>query len=675
MQSQTSNLARNKFQLIAILVILFLYLISQFMLLDKPGLQQDEAIFIVPSMELAYGKGITFGSSVNLLGIHYPTMNGPYTGNSLTIPVALVTRVFGFDLALVRLLWIIVGAGTIFFTFLVCRELFNDWLALMASLLLAVNPTFWMFTHVGAHASTNMTLDIMASLFFFLCFLRTRKRLCLFAAMFMTGHGIYTKMAFGYFLIAYLIAFLYLLGRKKLSRDILNWSNLFISIMAFLLGAWPLLYQLATNASTLNFLKTALLGTPVSGNSNLDVLENFMTRIDQTQHYLLEGHAPIDMLVAGTPVEYNLILPYIFVGSVIFLLAILFLPGQRVFAKGRIAFVLMVFFLFQVLTIFTPSTLNYGVYTFIPPFSAIILALSFYSLFQILYTKWHTFARAITVVGFAFLVYTESSTLLSQYVAVDKTGGRGVWSSAIFRLNDYLLQQHGQTPVALDWGLDSPVYVLSNLQIRPSSSYTPFTAENGSPRLWIDTPPVQFVEEMEALIYQPSNIYLVRNERYAAFKGRLDSLRETVVSNGGELVKIHSIFESDGTEFIQVYEVRWPQGRPPILGVDGIPLDSPLRKDHPEITAIYPDRSIAGVRFNEQPSGESAISVVGKRFSPLSVIFFNDQPLVTFYGSEELLTALVPDQFLNLPGEIQVSVISHGRFKSNTMILMIAPKP
>ena len=673
MHSQTSNWARNRFQPISLSVILSLYFIPQVLLIDKPGMQQDEAGFLIPSLELAHGKAISYGNSINLFGIHYPTMVGPYTGNSLTLPVALAVRIFGFDQSLVRLLWIIVGAGTILFTFLVCRELFNGCVGLLASLLLAVNPTFWMFNHVGAFASVSLTLDVMGSLFFFLYFFRTKRWIALFLAMLLTGHGLYTKLVFGYFLIAYLVAFGYLWIRGRLHRDVLNVRHLLVSTPAFILGAWPLLYTAATDRSTLAVLRTALMGTAVSGQSNLDVLTNFSIRLEQTRSYL-EGRFPIDQIVADIPVAYNRVMPYVFCGSLLFVLLVIFLRRQPVFGKEQITFPIVVVALFQCLTIFTPSTLNSGVFAFIPPFAAIILALAFYLLFDILNSR-KNYLGWIAVIGVLFLLYTESSALSYQYDAIRTTGGKGVWSSTTSQLTQYLLQNSDRNPVALDWGLDNPVYVLSNLQTKPSSSYFPFTTEKGSLRLWQNTPPAQFGEQMETLIYQPQNIYLARNDSYAQFKGRLDVLREIVESNGGELVKIHSVFESDGTEFIKVYAVSLPQGRRSISNVGGGPKDTSLRNDFPEITSLHPDRSVAGIKFNEQPNSQSAIAVVGKRFSRSSVIFFNDQPLETTFGSEELLTALVPDKFLNPAGEIKVSVVNLGRFESNTMILTIAPNP
>jgi hypothetical protein len=59
---------------IFLIFILLFYLISQLSILDKRGLQEDEANIVVPAMELAPGREISYGSSFNHFGFHYPMM-------------------------------------------------------------------------------------------------------------------------------------------------------------------------------------------------------------------------------------------------------------------------------------------------------------------------------------------------------------------------------------------------------------------------------------------------------------------------------------------------------------------------------------------------------------------------------------------------------------------------
>jgi hypothetical protein len=653
-------------------LILLVYLVSQVSLLHKPGLQNDEAVFLVPSLELAQGKAISYGYSVTIFGTSYPTMLGDYTGNSLTLPVAATVRLFGFSLPLVRFLWVLAGAVTILFTFLVGRELFDARVGVAAALLLAVDPTFWMFTHVGAHASVTMTADVMISLFAWLVFLRGRRLRWCFVAAFFVGHGLYTKLAFVYFGLAYVIAFVWMWCRGRLGRDIVTARALGVAVAGLLLGGWPLVYNL--RPGTLNALKRSLTGPQLRGEGNLDIGHNLVVRLNQTWSYLLEGRMPIDSIVAGVPVAHNVVMPYVFTGMLVFLGAAILWPRDRVFPKARIALVLLVFGLFQALSIFTPSSLNYGVYAFIPPFTALIVALGFCLMASLLSSLGPYRLGRVAVGGLALVALASTWTLADHWRVVSRTGGRGHWSSTVFQLSDFLMRHPERTPVALDWGLDQPVYVLSNLRVKPTTSYMPFTRDHGVLRLWNTGPPPEFREAMESLVYRPRHLYLVRNERRAGFKGRLAVLNEVVSEGGGELVQTHSITEPDGEEVIRVFEVRWRDGTPPRPTVDALPPDSPLRRQYPELTALHPPRALVGERFNRQPNGRAAIAVAGKRFTSDSVIYFGDDPLDTVYGGEGLLTAFVPDEFIARPGELHVSV-KRGRFTSNTVILTIAPTP
>jgi hypothetical protein len=118
-----------------------------------------------------------------------------------------------------------------------------------------------MFSHVGAHVQTNMMVYIIGSFFFFLLFYRTERTLNLFLAMFLLSHGLYTKLAFGYFLIAYLIAFGYLWIRRGLKKEFFSLPNLPIGGSAFLFGLWPLLYFTVSTGASRSETHRSGLGT------------------------------------------------------------------------------------------------------------------------------------------------------------------------------------------------------------------------------------------------------------------------------------------------------------------------------------------------------------------------------------------------------------------------------
>jgi hypothetical protein len=78
------------------------------------------------------------------------------------------------------------------------------------------------------------------------------------------------------------------------------------------------------------------------------------------------------------------------------------------------------------------------------------------------------------------------------------------------------------------------------------------------------------------------------------------------------------------------------------------------------IERLYPAETRAGVPFNLQPGGSSAIAVAGTGFRRSDVIHWNGKPLATVFGSPALLTAEVPAALLGTPATVTVEVRSAG---------------
>lgn len=76
------------------------------------------------------------------------------------------------------------------------------------------------------------------------------------------------------------------------------------------------------------------------------------------------------------------------------------------------------------------------------------------------------------------------------------------------------------------------------------------------------------------------------------------------------------------------------------------------------IERLHPAETRAGVPFNVQPDGGSAIAVVGTGFDRSDVITWNGKPLDTTFGSEALLTAAVPAPLIAAPATVTVEVRS-----------------
>jgi len=93
----------------------------------------------------------------------------------------------------------------------------------------------------------------------------------------------------------------------------------------------------------------------------------------------------------------------------------------------------------------------------------------------------------------------------------------------------------------------------------------------------------------------------------------------------------------------------------------------------PRIEKLLPDMTVAGKGFQIQPSGESAIVVVGSDFVSASRVCFDGKPAVTTYGSGTALTALVPAEVYGREGTVQVTVRNGDGRVSNSFPFRVSP--
>lgn len=96
------------------------------------------------------------------------------------------------------------------------------------------------------------------------------------------------------------------------------------------------------------------------------------------------------------------------------------------------------------------------------------------------------------------------------------------------------------------------------------------------------------------------------------------------------------------------------------------PQDKPLR-----LIRLHPAQTQAGVGFNVQSDGGSAIGIECENALAETVIVFDGKPLTTSYGGESMLTAVIPPVMLARPGEYRV-LLRYGRSESNELKFSIS---
>jgi hypothetical protein len=91
------------------------------------------------------------------------------------------------------------------------------------------------------------------------------------------------------------------------------------------------------------------------------------------------------------------------------------------------------------------------------------------------------------------------------------------------------------------------------------------------------------------------------------------------------------------------------------------------------VTEVVPPRTRAGVGFQIQPNGSSAVSVRGKGFRRGAVVVLGGRRLETTYGNAGWITATVPRDLYSAPGVLELRVVNADGKPSNTASFEIRP--
>jgi hypothetical protein len=76
------------------------------------------------------------------------------------------------------------------------------------------------------------------------------------------------------------------------------------------------------------------------------------------------------------------------------------------------------------------------------------------------------------------------------------------------------------------------------------------------------------------------------------------------------------------------------------------------------LLALVPSEARVGEVFQRQPNGRAALAVLGTGFAASDVIYWDGHPLGAFFGNSRLLTATLPPELLEKPGDVEVTVAS-----------------
>jgi len=578
--NSTQRGAAIRYLLIALpLAIYFLLALPQ---LDLPGLHNDEAAEAgLQAMQILNGQAISAfrDAGLNIGGRIFPLMVQDYIG-AFNIYFALpFFATLGSTVIALRLYTVVVGAITLTLTYGFMREAFNSRAAFIATLLLASTPSFIFWQRQGVFVASLTGTFTVALLWCCLKWFEHRQRQWVFLIGLFCGLGLYAKLLFIWIIGGVIGAIIMVAGWEIVSSYLLSvirrapssafhiphsainyFPHLLYFLLGLILGIAPLiLYNLQTGGTL--FSVGTNLTTSYYGVNNLNFFENLRGRIDQYQA-VIGGREHLWYLGGsfGNPGWE--------IASRVATLAIVlrFLLRRQ---NSQLPITLLLILNFGIVqSAFTVS----GIFPthhaiFMPLLPMIVAAAS-----EIIFDPFHepmlttrltnpignfftrgrymggvgliTDAMIVLAFSLGWLWVSDLNVVKDYHLALNKSGGLGPHSDAIYRLSDYLTTQGNKTIYAMDWGFAPQVKMLTQNKAAPQEIFGyAWEADD------------DFKNRLSAALDKPEALFVFHWSNETIFPRReiFDSLLK---ERGWQVDQIAVISRRDGAPMFEVVRVK-----------------------------------------------------------------------------------------------------------------------
>ena len=499
--------------------------------LHLPGPHYDEAVEVVPAMQLLLGQPVEAfrGAGLHVGGVLLPVMAVDYIGALNTYLTLPFFAALGVSVFAMRLMPVFVACLALALTYRVGEDLLGEPLALAALYLLAVNPSFVFWNRQGIFV-TSITEPILLGLV--LCWLRWhrgRGRGYFYGASFLAGLGLYAKFLFLWGIVALLVGYLALTGREGVRR---MWGELkrarsgVFALGCFLLGIWPLiLFNVQTGGTIATFTSNAL--SSYYGVNNLAFWHNLRARLEGFTA-LLEGN---HFWYLGGVFANRLYPGYLLAAAAI---AVVAWWRERNSPASR-RFYLLPFLMLGAVVLqscFTISALWITHYALVVPLVPLATM-----------AGWLKLDRRVALAVLLILIGVDAYVDVSYHLALRRTGGHSAHSDGIYDLAGYLLIVNQRHPLAADWGIKAPVQLLTKGLINPVEVFGyEWEADE------------DFKKRIRPFLSDPDRLYIFRSPEDSVFK-RWEAFQEVVEEQGKRPVLKITIRERSGRPLFLVYGV------------------------------------------------------------------------------------------------------------------------
>lgn len=410
--------------------------------LALPGLQYDEVLFGGPAIGHRLRTFVTY--SLRIGGVEVPVMLMQYIGAVKAWLYAPIFALFGTGPIAVRLPVVLLGAITIVCVFQTARHLFDERVALLAAAFVAVDPSFICSVRCDWGPVAVMFVTKMSALALLTRYAATRRASLLFAASLLTGVGIFDKFNFVWHVASLCVAGVVCWPQALRA---LTPKTLAIAVTGVLLGCWPLLvYNLVTRG-----------GTFAAVSAQPDFFAALVHKL-----YTLEGAmrgAQIPRMITRAPDPW----PTTLLLQATLLSPLVAFVSRRHLAWRSWAFCALISLGIVAAIVLTPGAVGPHHSLMLWPFPHLMIAATFLA-FVDTARGWASAPRAFGyVAALAFAIAFPVRALAVDFrwlTALRESGGRALWSDAIYGLADAVAADAEHRYYLMDWGFLTQILLL-----------------------------------------------------------------------------------------------------------------------------------------------------------------------------------------------------------------------
>lgn len=563
----TGWIKRNRLDLLIVVGAITAFVAVAAYQIELPGLNYDEAMPIVPTMQLLLGQPVDALAAANVFGRSVPLVLMEYVGAISGLLGLPVFALWGPNLISLRVYEIILSVLILVLVYLFGREFVNRRVAALTLSLMAITPSFVFWGRVSMIALLPVLLFGVGALLCLYRWYRGRGAGYFYVGACLLGLGLTTYMTFVWYIAALLLAQGVLEGRVWF-LDLRSWipkrwpiptvgsttlapKSLILGGLAFILGAAPLIWYNLITQGTLRLVMRSAIKTELYGTNNLDFLNNFKYALYNFRQ-LLDGS---EFIFQAGYAYANPLSNLVFVLAVSYLI-VQGLRGQLapLISTRKVTFLVIMVGAILVQSSFTVTGFNIIHILLLFPFPQMLIAMALLNA-QVSITnskipfldsgRWSFFIRyapcaiALALIAFDLVVDVQ------YHQAFARTGGVGAYSNAINQLAAWLEEEQIAKPLAVDWGFERNIQLLTQGRINPHDIFN-----------YRHDPGDKFKEGLKVRFRDPNQRYLFHTPEFTHFRGHFDAFIQAATESHKVPILEKTFSQRDGRPIYQVYRVE-----------------------------------------------------------------------------------------------------------------------